>query len=63
MRYKCYDCEAVFHEDDAGSYSESRGEFWGSPCYESMMCCPECGSTDFDEYNEEDEEEEEDDES
>ena len=64
MRYKCCDCGAVFDEEEAGTYTESRGEFWGSPCYETMLCCPECGCEEIYEHNgydnEEDEEMEED---
>lgn len=58
MRYKCYDCDEIFDEDDAGSRSECVGEFWGSPAYESYMVCPNCGSDDLEEYvgNEEDDE-------
>ncbi len=58
MRYKCLNCGEIFHEDDAGTYQESRGEFWGTPCNESMMCCPSCRSDDLDEYDEEEEGEE-----
>ena len=52
MKLKCCDCDAIFNEEDAGTYSESRGEFWGEPCYETMLCCPECRSTDFEECDE-----------
>lgn len=52
MRYKCAYCGCIFDEEDAGTYSESRGEFWGEPCYETMLCCPECRSTDFEECDE-----------
>ena len=52
MRYKCYDCDEVFDEDDAGSRSECVGEFWGAPAYESYMTCPNCGSDDIEEYEE-----------
>lgn len=57
MRYICRDCEEIFYEEDAGSYQESRGEFWGAPCWESLMCCPYCKSDDIEEYQEEEEEE------
>ena len=62
MMFKCCECGAVFHEDDAGTYKESRGEFWGEPCYEELMCCPECSCEDIEEYDGEGEEDEEDDE-
>lgn len=55
MRYKCCDCDAIFDEEAAGTYSESRGEFWGSPCYESLICCPECRSKDIEECDKYDE--------
>lgn len=57
-KYKCYDCEAVFEEDEIATWQESRGEFWGSPCYETMTGCPFCFSGNIEEYNEEDDEEE-----
>lgn len=55
MRYKCCDCGQIFDEEDAGTINESRGEFWGEPCYESMMCCPSCNSMDIDECDKYDE--------
>ena len=58
MRYKCYDCGEVFDEEDAGTIRESRGKFWGSPCYETLMVCPKCKSDCIEEYEEEEEEEE-----
>ena len=57
--FKCRDCGAYFQECE--EVSESRGEFWGMPAYETMCYCPECGSDDFDEdYVVEAEEEDED---
>lgn len=56
MRYKCCECEAIFDEEDAGTIRESRGEFWGSPCYETLLVCPECRSDLIEEYEEEEEE-------
>jgi hypothetical protein len=38
--YKCNNCGHVF--DEPKRWSESRGEFWGSPCYEDMDGCPNC---------------------
>lgn len=57
MKYKCYDCGKVFDEEDAGTYYESRGEFWGAPCSERMSCCPFCRSDDIEEYEETEDEE------
>lgn len=54
--YKCNDCGEVF--DEPKYVQESRGEFWGAPCSETMAYCPHCESEDFEEYyGEEDEEE------
>ena len=47
--FKCNDCGKVFHEPKA--VQESRGEFWGAPCWETMYYCPHCESEDFDKYN------------
>ena len=38
--YKCVDCGAVFDEPD--TWEESRGEYWGFPCTETVCGCPEC---------------------
>ena len=54
--FKC-ECGAIFEEPKL--VRESRGEFWGVPCWEDMYYCPYCGDSCFDEYNEEDEEEDE----
>lgn len=45
-RFKCWDCGKYF--DDPKYVKEYRGEFWGSPAYESMAYCPYCDG-DFDE--------------
>lgn len=42
MAYKCLDCGHIFEEDEQARWSESRGEYWGSPCYETMSGCPVC---------------------
>lgn len=56
--FKC-ECGHIFEEPKV--VHESRGEFWGAPCWEKMYYCPHCGSDCFDEYDEyEDEEDEED---
>lgn len=49
MMYICFNCGKVFDEEESGTRYESRGEFWGMPCSEPMMCCPYCGSDEFDE--------------
>lgn len=54
--WKCNDCECEFEEPK--SIEEYRGEFWGSPCWETLTVCPNCDSEDFDEINEDDEDEE-----
>lgn len=55
--WKC-SCGCIFTDDEAGTYQECVGEFWGAPAYETFMCCPSCGGDEFDEYYEEEEEEE-----
>lgn len=57
--YKCVNCEEIFDEDDAGTYSEMVGEFWGDPAYETFICCPHCRSDFLEEIDDEKEEEEE----
>jgi DNA-directed RNA polymerase subunit RPC12/RpoP len=54
--YKCENCGAIFSEQRM--IQESRGEYWGVPCYETMYYCPKCGNEDFDEYEDEDEDDE-----
>lgn len=53
---KCEDCGAIFEEDELATWQESRGEFWGSSCYETMQGCPHCFSGAVEEYDGEDEE-------
>ena len=38
----CLDCKHIFSEDDIATWEESRGEYWGAPCYESVSGCPCC---------------------
>ena len=52
--FKCNECGAIFEE--TATWNESRGEFWGMPCSETMHGCPECFSTDYDEFEEGDDE-------
>ena len=39
---KCLECGKVFEDDEIAHWQESRGEFWGSPAYETMSGCPHC---------------------
>jgi transposase-like protein len=49
---KCKDCERTFDESEIATWEESRGEFWGMPCTETMSGCPFCHSGDIEEYQE-----------
>ena len=40
--YKCIECDTVFEEGEEAEWEESRGEFWGVPCFEKMTGCPKC---------------------
>ena len=40
--YKCLECGNLFEEGEEAIWSENRGDFWGSPCSESMSGCPIC---------------------
>ena len=42
----CFDCGHVFDEPD--TFQEKVGEFWGAPAWETCGCCPNCGSTEYD---------------
>lgn len=48
----CTECGAVFDESDLATWEESRGEFWGQPCYETLSGCPCCSCTDVINYDE-----------
>ena len=54
-RFICLDCRCQFDEPER--VEESRGEFWGTPAYETMLYCPNCGSESFYETDEVDDEE------
>lgn len=43
MKYQCPSCGAILTEDELATVEESRGEFWGVPCWESINVCPMCG--------------------
>lgn len=43
MEYMCMSCGNIFEQGEQRKWRESRGEFWGAPCYEDMSGCPICG--------------------
>ena len=40
--YKCLECGNLFEEGEQATWQESRGEFWGSICNETLSGCPVC---------------------
>ena len=42
MTYKCLECGHIFEDGEEARWSESRGEYWGLPCFEDMCGCPIC---------------------
>lgn len=45
--FRCCDCGRIYDSaDELKKVEESRGEFWGIPCAETMYYCW-CGSDDF----------------
>lgn len=58
--YRCLGCGKLFDADDVKKVEESRGEFWGFPCTETMYYSP-CCTDNFDDAYEDDEEDEIDD--
>ncbi len=48
MSYKCLDCGNIFDEGEEARWTENMGEYWGTPCLESMTGCPLCRG-DYDE--------------
>lgn len=40
--FKCLECGHIFDDGEQGTRSESRGEFWGESCTETISCCPIC---------------------
>lgn len=42
MAYKCLECGHIFERGEEDVWRESRGEFWGQPCYEEVSGCPLC---------------------
>lgn len=57
---RCCDCGWIGTGDELKAVEESRGEFWGTPAYETMYYCPCCGSDDIEDDYEPDEEEQDD---
>lgn len=57
---KCFNCGAIFEYPKL--VREYRGEFWGSPAYETVGYCPCCGDDAIDEYHSYDDEDDEDEE-
>lgn len=49
---RCADCGWIGYSNELQAVEESRGEFWGIPCSETMYYCPKCGSDCLDEYKE-----------
>lgn len=58
MKYRCMECGKIFDQDELARWEESRGEFWGMPCTETMIGCPACHSGDYEEYDPEADEDE-----
>lgn len=46
--FKCNNCGHIFEAGEEKRWSESRGEYWGTECYEEMSGCPIC-EEDYDE--------------
>ena len=42
--YRCEKCHHLFEEGEQATYEESRGEYYGSPCSQTLSGCPLCGS-------------------
>ena len=49
---KCCKCGKILDENELSSYEDDRGEFWGTPCSETISCCPYCGGDEFEEVHE-----------
>ena len=48
--YRCTDCGKIFKAEDARVVEDLVGEYMGRPAYERWDACPECVSTDLEEY-------------
>ena len=42
MSFKCLECGHIFEQGEQATWQESRGEFWGNPCNETVSGCPIC---------------------
>ena len=42
MTYMCIECGHIFEEGEEAVWEESRGEYWGTPCTETVSGCPKC---------------------
>lgn len=54
-KMKCNECGCIFDADEAVSWEEYRGEWFGFPARETVYGCPDCRSDDIAEYEEEEE--------
>lgn len=45
----CTDCGAKLDDEDIKTATESRGEFWGAPCSETIVVGVHCHTCGFDE--------------
>ncbi len=48
--FRCCNCGKLF--DWPREVQESRGEYWGVPCYETNYLSPCCGTEEFEEIEE-----------
>ena len=49
---KCCGCDAILEPGDFEFKREYRGECHGTPAYEDVAVCPECGRSDFEDAHE-----------
>ena len=47
--FKCEECGEIFSEEEIAHWSESMGEYWGSPCSQEFAGCPYCHCCGYDE--------------
>lgn len=43
MSYICLDCGNIFEDGEQVTRTERIGEYWGTPCSQSVCGCPVCG--------------------
>lgn len=53
---KCSNCGARFEDYEIRHREEYVSEFWGSPAYATIPCCPSCGSDEIEETDEDEDE-------